>query len=583
VVRSGLGRAGFVESTCAFSGGFVNSPPPGSAGAAVDEMESAGPQSSTVRRAIDPSLTSPVLLIASAPLVGDPLSVYRPESVDPTHSADSPESTKAASDRFEPDWDDLTLTAQLLTDTTGCGVTDTLMACARAKRQALEEAVAALEAWDSAKHPRGGFPQNSGWWSTTGGAVTSVSPETTRAAATAKIFTVGAPAATPKAPPRSIPSSRTAANPATTVKPAQQLPRPQIPLQPRKPAPPVKLLPRSTFPAAKPPASSIGTRVLGAIARALGIAGQIGMAPGALGQQGGQSEEGFLQTSGYYLKKLVDAGKISKVEANRLLLELQRIYRASTPTFRGTRSEQMNQHLALLQRSLVSLMTKSALSQVTGRVARGEEERIAAVVDAALGKPDHRTFDLDEMVKKARHEIAAQAAKSARVPQDEKTANTNSPQGTGVSSTAAPAGQGGRQNGGSGKGGAPVAQGGEGDDGGGKYRCGRHRETSKPSGDGLYSHYMPADSSTDLPTSDGPAIQMDKVDHHQTASYGNVARSDLYRAKQAKLVKQGRFGEAIQMDIDDIRYKFGAKYDQAIREMIKSLDKWMTNGLKEPH
>ncbi len=114
-----------------------------------------------------------------------------------------------------------------------------------------------------------------------------------------------------------------------------------------------------------------------------------------------------------------------------------------------------------------------------------------------------------------------------------------------------------------------------------KYRGGRHRSTKGPTKDGLESHHMPADSINGLPTSDeGPAIQMEPEDHARTASNGKMPGSDLHRARQQKLIKQGRFGEAIQMDIDDIRLKFGSKYDRAIKEMIDGLDPSMKNGLK---
>ena len=73
---------------------------------------------------------------------------------------------------------------------------------------------------------------------------------------------------------------------------------------------------------------------------------------------------------------------------------------------------------------------------------------------------------------------------------------------------------------------------------------------------------------------------MDPADHALTASNGKMAGSDIYRARQKQLIDQGKFGEAIQMDIVDIRSKFGSKYDKAIQEMIDSLDPWMRNGLK---
>jgi hypothetical protein len=94
---------------------------------------------------------------------------------------------------------------------------------------------------------------------------------------------------------------------------------------------------------------------------------------------------------------------------------------------------------------------------------------------------------------------------------------------------------------------------------------------------------MPADSVNGLKDRDeGPAIQMEKADHAETASNGKKVGSDMFRARQKKLVDAGQFGAAIQLDIDDIRSKFKDKYDGAIREMIESLDPKMKNGLRNP-
>lgn len=87
------------------------------------------------------------------------------------------------------------------------------------------------------------------------------------------------------------------------------------------------------------------------------------------------------------------------------------------------------------------------------------------------------------------------------------------------------------------------------------------------------NHHMPADSTTDIPRGDGPAINMDKTDHRQTASCGSSKEAKEYRAKQKELIDSGKFKEAQQMDIDDIRSKFGDKYDDAIKEMEEYTDK----------
>lgn len=79
-------------------------------------------------------------------------------------------------------------------------------------------------------------------------------------------------------------------------------------------------------------------------------------------------------------------------------------------------------------------------------------------------------------------------------------------------------------------------------------------------------HHMPADSASELPRNDGPAIVMDYEDHRKTASCGSSREAYEYRMAQKALIEQGKFDEAMQMDIDDIHEKFGDKYDNAIAE-----------------
>ncbi|WP_095092859.1 hemagglutinin repeat-containing protein [Pseudomonas sp. Irchel 3A5] len=101
---------------------------------------------------------------------------------------------------------------------------------------------------------------------------------------------------------------------------------------------------------------------------------------------------------------------------------------------------------------------------------------------------------------------------------------------------------------------------------------GAHRDTSKPVNDNFDSHHCPARSCyTAAPISDvdGPAIKMDPNDHKLTASNGNSDAAKAYRAQQKELLEQGKLDEAIKMDIDDIRSKFGDKYDAAIEQMVK--------------
>lgn len=108
---------------------------------------------------------------------------------------------------------------------------------------------------------------------------------------------------------------------------------------------------------------------------------------------------------------------------------------------------------------------------------------------------------------------------------------------------------------------------------------GSYREVFK-AGEGATNevHHMPADSISKLETNDGPAIKMEKEDHKETASYGRSKEAEMYRDKQKALIEQGKFREAVQMDIDDIREKFGDKYDEGIAQMLEYVDKLEAEG-----
>lgn len=97
-------------------------------------------------------------------------------------------------------------------------------------------------------------------------------------------------------------------------------------------------------------------------------------------------------------------------------------------------------------------------------------------------------------------------------------------------------------------------------------------------GDKYEVHHMPADSTSPLERGDGPAIKMEKEDHRQTASCGMSREAREYREQQRELIEQGKFREALQMDIDDIHEKFGDKYDDAIAEMLEYVDQLEQEG-----
>ena len=51
-----------------------------------------------------------------------------------------------------------------------------------------------------------------------------------------------------------------------------------------------------------------------------------------------------------------------------------------------------------------------------------------------------------------------------------------------------------------------------------------------------------------------------------------LPRRRNFKLRQAELINQGKFREAMQMDIDDIRSQFGNKYDTHIQQMLDYYD-----------
>ena len=68
----------------------------------------------------------------------------------------------------------------------------------------------------------------------------------------------------------------------------------------------------------------------------------------------------------------------------------------------------------------------------------------------------------------------------------------------------------------------------------------------------------------------GPAIQMDYKDHREARTTGWSSDTQAYQQKLKQLVDNGQVGDAIALDVEDIQGKFGSKYDDALREMIRS-------------
>jgi len=58
-------------------------------------------------------------------------------------------------------------------------------------------------------------------------------------------------------------------------------------------------------------------------------------------------------------------------------------------------------------------------------------------------------------------------------------------------------------------------------------------------------------------------------DHRMTASWGSSREARSYRQEQSKLIEQGNFKAAQQMDIQDVQAKFGEKYNDGIVQMLE--------------
>ena len=76
---------------------------------------------------------------------------------------------------------------------------------------------------------------------------------------------------------------------------------------------------------------------------------------------------------------------------------------------------------------------------------------------------------------------------------------------------------------------------------------------SKPVGDGLDAHHLPANSTTNIARGDGPAIQILPEDHRNTLSYGSKAKNIESRKQVKKLIDEGQARKSLAMEIRDVR------------------------------
>ena len=107
-----------------------------------------------------------------------------------------------------------------------------------------------------------------------------------------------------------------------------------------------------------------------------------------------------------------------------------------------------------------------------------------------------------------------------------------------------------------------------------EFKGGSYNKMTKPKGDGLDAHHMPADSSSPIPRKDGPAIQMEPADHVETSSFGK--KGEQYREDLKQQWSSGDQGkrDAMAKEIKDVRRSSDkvsgdlTKYNQANRQML---------------
>lgn len=90
-------------------------------------------------------------------------------------------------------------------------------------------------------------------------------------------------------------------------------------------------------------------------------------------------------------------------------------------------------------------------------------------------------------------------------------------------------------------------------------------------------HHMPADSASPYSRREGPSIRMEIEDHMKTNSWGSSKKAVAYRANQKELIEQGKFKEALQMDVNEIKGKFGNKYDEHLNQMDEYANELLKN------
>lgn len=99
---------------------------------------------------------------------------------------------------------------------------------------------------------------------------------------------------------------------------------------------------------------------------------------------------------------------------------------------------------------------------------------------------------------------------------------------------------------------------------------GKYHDVQKYSVSGVKeAHEIPPFSATgETYRYNNPSVLMDKADHQLTAGWGSSVEAREYRRMVAEMWQQGKTKEVIELGIQDLRIKFGTKYENGIQEMI---------------
>ena len=218
--------------------------------------------------------------------------------------------------------------------------------------------------------------------------------------------------------------------------------------------------------------------------------------------------------------------------------------------------------------AMASMIPGGKIVTTVGKVAKGTAEMAKGAGAAArIAKGAHEAEDVLKAARQA--EEAAKVAKEVEAAKEAKLAKE--------AEEAAQAGAGGNRSGKD----TTVKQKKKGPcdhlrqgSGKGPYRGGAHSKTSQPKNDNKDSHHIPAKDTSPLKPQDGPAIKMDPKDHARTSSNGQMAGSIEYREALESLISQGKWREAMAIEVRDVRRiarEAGdpTKYNEALLEMLE--------------